>query len=205
MCFVYRLDKSANALEERFEAEFIHQQANIFFDNPNPIYNGFINPKMPVITHSKPRNIQFFEWGLIPKWAKDKSFQKNTLNARIETLSEKPSFRDSVNHRCLIPSDGFIEWRWLDEKGKNKQKYLVHFENDLLYAFAGIWSFWEDKPTGKLIPTFSIITTEANELMSFVHNNKKRMPVIIKPEFEKDWLETGNITMWNDDLKATAI
>ncbi|HOG05193.1 MAG TPA: SOS response-associated peptidase [Paludibacter sp.] len=205
MCFTYRLNKSANALEERFGAGIIHKQQPVFFDAPDPIYNGFTYPKMPVITNSKPNSIQFFEWGLLPKWAKDKSFQKNTLNARIETLSEKPSFRDSVNRRCLIPSDGFIEWRWLDEKGKNKQKYLVHFENDLLYAFAGIWSVWEDQSIGELIPTFSIITTEANELMSFVHNTKKRMPVIIKPEFEKEWLEAGNITMWNDELVATAI
>ncbi len=205
MCFTYSLNKTAKELEERFEAEIIPKQKDIVFDNPKPIYNGFAHPKMPVITHSKPRNIQFFEWGLVPHWAKDKSFQKNTLNARIETLSERPSFRDSVNRRCLIPADGFIEWRWLDEKGKNKQKYLVHFESNPLYAFAGIWSAWEDKSTGELIPTFSIITTEANELMSFVHNTKKRMPVIIKPEFEKEWLETGNITMWNDKLVATEI
>ncbi|WP_321426678.1 SOS response-associated peptidase [uncultured Bacteroides sp.] len=205
MCFTYKLNKSAKAIEERFVAEVVHKQGNMFFEQPQGSFNGFIHPQMPVITSKEPNLIQFFEWGLIPYWAKDKNFQNNTLNARLENISEKPSFKGCINNRCLIPADGFFEWQWLDNKGKNKQKYLLDFPNHEIFAFAGLWSTWKDKQTGILLNTFSIITTEANELLSIIHNSKKRMPVIIKKDNEKDWLNEGRIVLWNDDLIATKI
>lgn len=205
MCFTYKLNKSAKAIEERFVAEVIHKQGNLFFDKSQDSFNGFTHPQMPIITSKEPNKIQFFEWGLLPYWAKDKSFQDNTLNARLESLSEKPSFKNVINNRCLILADGFFEWQWLDEKGKNKQKYLLDFPSHELFAFAGLWSGWKDKITGEILNTFTIITTEANELLSVIHNSKKRMPIIIKKENEKDWLNDGKILLGNDNLIATVI
>ncbi|MBP1592993.1 MAG: yoqW [Bacteroidetes bacterium] len=204
MCFTYKLNKSAKSLEERFVAEVVHKQGNIFFDQTQNIYNGFVHPQMPVITSKEPNLIQFFEWGLLPSWAKDKSFQDKTLNARLESLTEKPSFKNVINNRCLIPADGFFEWQWLDEKGKAKQKYLLDFPNHELFAFAGLWSTWKDQ-AGELLNTFTIITTEANELLSIIHNSKKRMPVIIRKGLEREWLNNGKIVLWNDDLVATKL
>ena len=204
MCFTYRLNKKIKAIEERFVAEVINKQSNIFFDQPQDIYNGFTHPQMPIITNKESNIIQFFEWGLLPTWAKNRKFQDNTLNARLETLSEKPSFKGCINNRCLIIADGFYEWQWEDDKGKLKRKYLLEFPAHDLFAFAGLWSTWKDQ-TGKLINTFTIITTEANELLSVIHNSKKRMPIIIKKENEKDWLNDGKIVLGNDNLIATAI
>lgn len=205
MCFTYKINKSSKAIEERFVAEIVHKQGNIFFEQPQNIYNGFTHPQMPIITSDEPNKIQFFEWGLLPYWAKDKSIQDKTLNARLESLSEKPSFKNVINNRCLIPADGFIEWQWLDEKGKSKQKYLLDFNNQELFAFAGLWSSWKDKQTDELLNTFTIITTEANELLSIIHNSKKRMPVIIRKGSERNWLNDGKVILWNDDLVATKL
>lgn len=173
MCFHSQQTKSATQLEHRFKAKFIEKDKYI----PG-IYNGLQHPDTPVITNLEPQSIQLFQWGLIPFWAKDKSIQKNTLNARLETLHEKPSFRKSMQNRCLILADGFFEWQWLDTKGKQKQKYLITLPDESLFAFAGLYNTWVDKETGEIVKTYTIITTAANELMSRIHNTKKRMPVI---------------------------
>lgn len=140
MCFHSKQSKSAQELENRFDAK-IERIAEF---QPS-IYNGFQHPQTPVITNTDIYKIQLFHWGLIPFWAKDDSIKKNTLNARIETIAEKPAFRDSVNNRCMILSDGFFEWQWLDEKGKQKQKYLLTIPNEEPFAFAGLWSEWVDR------------------------------------------------------------
>ncbi len=125
--------------------------------------NGFSFPKTPVIANNKLDTIQHFQWGLVPFWAKDDSIKKYTLNARIETLKEKPSYKNSVNKRCLIVANGFYEWQWLDAKGKKKQKYLISLADNKLFAFAGIWSEWLNKKTSEIISSYSIVTTKANE------------------------------------------
>lgn len=195
MCFHSKQSKSAQELEHRFNAKFdktVQYQPSI--------YNGFQHPKTPIITNLDTNKIQLFNWGLIPFWAKDESIRKNTLNARIETIEEKPSFRNSINNRCLILADGFYEWQWLDEKGKQKQKYLLSLPNEEAFAFAGLWSEWTDQQTGEVIYTYTILTTVANELMAKIHNNKKRMPVIVANEV--DWLNGQNLKMQNDLLLA---
>lgn len=116
MCYHSKQTKSAQELKHRFKATFFEEE-----EYTPTIYNGFSFPKTPVITNADTHNIQLFNWGLIPPWAKDKDIRKNTLNARYETLSEKPSFKSSLKNRCIVLSDGFYEWQWLDEKGKNKQ------------------------------------------------------------------------------------
>jgi len=97
-----------------------------------------ICPKTPVIAHNKPGTIQPFTWGLIPFWLKDNTIQQYTLNAKIETLAEKPPFKNAINNRCLVIADGFYEWQWLDQKGRSKQKYLITLPNNALFAFGGI-------------------------------------------------------------------
>lgn len=90
---------------------------------------------------------------------------------------EKPSFKDSINKRCLVIVDGFYEWQWLDKVGKSKQKYLITHKQDEPFAFAGLYNDWLNPATGDIRRTYTIVTTEANELMAEIHNNKKRMPV----------------------------
>lgn len=130
---------------------------------------------------------------MIPNWSQDSNIQKYTLNARIETLQQKPSFKNVINNRCLVIADGFYEWQWLDEKGKKKQPFLVTLPNHELFAFAGIWSEWLNKNTGELINTYSIITTVANEFMAEIHNSKKRMPIILSPKNEYEWLNQAPV------------
>lgn len=184
MCFFTQQTKTAQEVEHRFKATIQHTE---MFETAYKI-NGFSFPKTPIITNQNPNIIQHFQWGLIPSWAKDLSIQKNTLNARIETLEEKPSFKNVVNNRCLVIADGFFEWQWLDEKGKNKQPYLITLPHHELFAFAGIWSEWLHKNTGEIINSYSIITTTADKFMAEIHNSKKRMPVILPISLENEWL-----------------
>jgi len=200
MCFHSKQSKSAQELENRFNAKFVNKK-----DYLPGIYNGFQHPKTPVITNTESDTIQLYCWGLIPHWAKDDSIKKNTLNARIETIKEKPAFRNSVNNKCLILSDGFYEWQWLDEKGKQKQKYILTLPDNALFAFAGLWSEWLDKSSGEIVKTYTLLTTEANELMSKIHNSKKRMPVIVSADHETDWLTGRELIMQNDKLMATEV
>lgn len=200
MCFHSQQSKNAQELEHRFKAKF---EANSSFTPA--VYNGFQHPATPIITKESTESIQLFHWGLIPHWAKDSSIRKNTLNARLETIHEKPSFRNYVNNKCLILADGFYEWKWLDPKGKKKEKYLITVENNEAFAFAGIYSQWIDKTTGEILNTYSILTTAANKLMSEIHNTKKRMPVILRPEEEKYWLNSKDFNFKEVDLKAKQI
>ena len=197
MCFHSKQTKSAQELEHRFDAKF--EKAENYVPS---IYNGFTFPQTPVITNKEENKIQLFNWGLIPHWAKDDSIRKNTLNARSETIHEKPSFRQVVNNRCLVLSDGFFEWQWLDEKGKKKQKYEITLPSNELFAFAGLWSEWVDKTTGELINSYAILTTEANETMSRIHNSKKRMPMILSRDNERGWINGGEMVMADGRLVA---
>lgn len=200
MCFFSQQSKSAVELEYRFKANFESK------DSYEPgIYNAFQYPKTPLITNKDSQEIQLFQWGLIPFWAADDSIKKYTLNARMETIHQKPAFRQAVNNRCLILADAFFEWQWLDDKGKQKQKYTLTLPGNTLFAFAGLWSEWTDKQTGEIIKTYTILTTQANELMSRIHNSKKRMPVILSPDMERDWLNGHALKMQNDALIANAL
>lgn len=201
MCFYTTQTKEALELENRFKAKF----NNIKLFNSPAFYNAFSFLQTPVIANNNKGVIDFFYWGLIPFWAKDIDIRKNTLNAKIETLEEKPSFRNCINNRCLIPADGFFEWQWLDEKGKQKQKYLISLPDNSLFAFAGLWSDWVNKETGELLKTYTIVTTEADDFMAKIHNSKKRMPVILSEKQETQWLEglsTENFIRPQIKLKA---
>ncbi len=188
MCFHSKQSKSAQEVENRFNAKI--KQLDYF--NIIDHINAYSFPKTPVITDMEPDTINHFNWGLIPAWAQDNEIRKMTINARIETIKEKPAFRNNYNKRCLVIANGFYEWKWLDEKGKKKEKYLIGLPNEELYAYGGIYSEWIDKSTGEIINTYSIVTTEANSLVGEIHS-KKRMPIIIKPEDEQKWLKGDEI------------
>lgn len=185
MCFHSKQSKEASEVQNRFNAKL--DKPNLFKVQNN--INAFDFPKTPVIIDTNPNIITHYNWGLIPSWSADDEIKKMTINARIETINEKPSFKHYINQRCLIIANGFYEWQWLDSKGKQKIKYEIGIGNDDLFAFAGLYSQWTDKSTGEIRDTYTMVTTEANELMSRIHNIKKRMPIILKPEDEKKWLE----------------
>ncbi len=128
------------------------------------------------------RSLGMMHWGLIPSWAKDPSIGNKMINARAETLSEKPSFKRLIaKRRCLVLSDGFYEWR---KEGKRKAPMRIRLKTGEPFGFAGLWDSWR-KPDGSDLQTFTIITTEANELLKPIHD---RMPVILLKEAEQQWL-----------------
>jgi len=204
MCFHSAIKKEPKAIETHFGATFEHPEDYV----PQDAINGFNYPETPVITNVKNDIIQQYHWGLIPSWSKDFSIRQYTLNARIETLDEKPSFRDCVQNRCLILADGFYEWQWLDKKGKSKQKYKIHLPNDKLYAYAGIYSEWKDSTTNEVFKSYSMITTEAQGIMREIHNSKMRMPIILPQDREQEWLQGEDYNAFKDvmvDLQAQKI
>ena len=178
MCYRVHVNDKIK-LPKRFNATFAF--AEIEFHTGE--INGFSHPQLPVITDINPLQIQAMEWGLLPSWAQDKSFQKNTLNCKIETAAEKPSFRNSVHQRCLVLVSGFYEWKHITVNGKLiKQKYFITARNQEFFSLAGLYNLWNG------LGTFTILTTQANELMATIHNTKKRMPVVLKQEEEALWL-----------------
>ena len=201
MCFGYEQVAPAPELKIRFKAKF--PEANNY--EPAEFISGFTHPSTPIITNQSPELIQLYQWGLIPSWAKDNTIQKSTLNAKIETLTERPSFKSSITQRCLIPVNGFYEWKWLDEKGKRKEKYHITTADSEIFTFAGLWNTWINPLTNQPVHTYTILTTEADELMAEIHNTKKRMPVILKQDSERDWLLGNKEPIIDHNLIATLI
>ncbi|MDR3651523.1 MAG: SOS response-associated peptidase [Paludibacter sp.] len=149
--------------------------------------SGFAHPKLPVITDNE---IVLKEWGLIPSWAKSKDdafeLRDKTLNAKGETIYEKPSFSQNIlSRRCLLPVSGFFEWR---DFNNNKYPYFIEPTNDPGFLLGSVFDTWLDKSTGEVYDTFSIVTTAANPLMEMIHNVKKRMPLILDLESADKWL-----------------
>jgi putative SOS response-associated peptidase YedK len=140
--------------------------------------------KVPVIVrHENSNHCRLMRWGLVPNWAKDPTIANQMINARAETLTEKPAFKDLVgSRRCIVPADGFYEWR---KEGKRKVPMWVHLKSREPFGMAGLWDDWRN-PSGKRVESFTIITTEPNELVRPIHN---RMPVILRPEDEEQWLD----------------
>jgi putative SOS response-associated peptidase YedK len=196
MCYTIKQTANQRLLEGRFKARLKYPAQLETIESSG----GFAFPLVPVITNEDVESIQLFHWGLIPHWAKDKEIRKNTLNARIETIDEKPSFRASVMNRCFVLIDGFYEYQWQDAKGKEKKRFLMTMPDGEPFALGGLFSIWTDKTTGELVPSFTILTTEANEQMAIIHNTKKRMPLILTKDNEMDWLE-GKIEKVRFDKK----
>lgn len=150
-----------------------------------PRYN--IAPGQPILAigNDAPRRAEFFTWGLIPSWSKDPSIGSRMLNARAETLAEKPSFRGPLKYkRCLILADGFYEWKMV-EGAKTKTPYFIRLASGKPFAFAGLWDEWH-APDGSQVRSAAIITTAPNTLMAALHN---RMPVILPEDSHALWLD----------------
>ena len=151
----------------------------------HPRYNIAPSQNAPVILNEEEKSVQLLRWGLIPSRAKDPAIGYKLINARADTIAEKSSFRAAFKkRRCLIPADGFYEWR-LESDGRTKTPMRIRLKSKEPFTFAGLWETWKDQQE-KEIRTFTIITTEPNEILQPIHN---RMPVIMKPEDEEAWLD----------------
>ena len=180
MCGRYRLARKKEILAEVFDAG----------DDVDwsPRYNIAPSQSVPVVRQDATRPVRSFSlirWGLIPFWAKDAKAGYKMINARAETIADKPAFREPFqSRRCLIPADGFYEWA---QYSKGKSPFCFTLVNDSVFAFAGIWDRWIN-PERELVETCSIITTSANALVSAIHD---RMPVILERENYDIWLDPG--------------
>jgi putative SOS response-associated peptidase YedK len=135
-----------------------------------------------VLASSDGREMKFFKWGLIPSWAKDASMGARFINARSETVDEKPAFREAFKkRRCIIPADGFYEWQRTEGR---KQPFFFQMRDESPFGFAGLWERWQGE--GQLIESCTILTTQANEVLSPVHD---RMPVILHSSDYELWLD----------------
>ncbi len=188
MCYRVEMKMDIRKLAKRFNANLADPAGFV----PAAEFNGFEYPVLPVILAELPSRVSLeYHWGLIPPWSREIEIRKNTLNARVESLNDKPAFRDSVNNRCLVLATGYYEWRWNDPKGKSKQKFEIHHAEAEAFAFAGLYSR-QTLGDGKSRNTFTIVTTAANPQMRYVHNNKLRMPLMLNPGDEQAWLNASN-------------
>ncbi len=182
----YSLNKSPDYLKERFEAELDQDFKKVYH------VSAYDNPSMPVITDKEPDKFSFLKWGLVPFWIEDekgvKDIRTKTVNARADTIFEKPSYKVPIKERrCLILMDGYFEWR--EVNGKTYPYYIQKKNNDA-FAVAGIWDEWEDKKNERKLRTYSMISIDANPFIEKVNNKKKRMPVIFSEEEESKWIQS---------------
>ncbi len=146
-------------------------------------YNIAPTQEVLTVVGGETRRAGFMRWGLIPHWAKDTKIGRRMINARAETVAEKPAFRDALRRRrCLVLADGFYEWQ---KSGQSKSPMRVAMRSGQPFAFAGLWSVWKD-PEGNRIPSCTIITTSANDLLRPIHH---RMPAILPRDAEDLWLD----------------
>lgn len=185
MCGRYSLTTAPEALRRLFDF--------VAGSNLEPRYNIAPTQPAPVVrmmAEGAARELAMPRWGLIPSWAKDASIGNRTINARSETVAEKPSFRSAFRQRrCLVPADGFYEWR---REGGIKQPYRIGMKDGGAFAFAGLWERWLGADDGEAVDSFTILTTEANRKLRPIH---PRMPVILAPESYETWLDTSPETV----------
>lgn len=178
-----------------------------------PIYHasGFSHPKLFIYTVDSPYLPQVATWGLVPHWVKDheqlKKIWNSTLNARCETIFEKPSFREAAKYRrCIVYVDGFYEHHHYNGR---TYPFFIFKKNNLPLALAGLWSEWVNRETGEILTSFSIVTTKGNTLLTKIHNNPKlaepRMPLLLTHELEDKWLDQimdeQDVTEIQEELK----
>ncbi len=186
MCFSVNVNLVKDELENRYGATFPDRDRYA----PSYYYHAFGLPELPAICSGASDSIQLLKWGLIPSWTRNteeaNTIRYKTFNARAETVSSKPSFsKPFKSKRCLIPVKGFFEWQ---HSGDKKIPWYIYPGDDNVFSIAGIFDQWVETNTGEIFNTFSIITTEANDLMAVIHNSKKRMPVILDRSDENKWI-----------------
>ncbi|MDA8352658.1 MAG: SOS response-associated peptidase [Firmicutes bacterium] len=179
MCGRFTLTVGLGEIQERFRVQEVDPMDH------SPRYNIAPTQSLPILVAEQgKRRLVSMRWGLIPRWAKDPSIGNRLINARSETLTQKPAFRRSFQRqRCLVPADSFFEWR-KNETGK-KEPLRVMLEGGELFGFAGLWDQWTD-PQGETVHSFTIITTRPNEKMERIHH---RMPAILHHAEENLWLD----------------
>lgn len=178
MCGRFSFGVKEHIVKDRFNVE---AESTLF----SPRYNCAPTQKLAVISNAAPNQLSYFRWGLIPVWAKEMAIGAKMINAKAETITEKPSFRSSFKkRRCLVPADSFYEW----QKGSLKTPFRIMMNNEHPFAMAGIWDVWINE-RGEELPSFSILTTMANSLIAPIHH---RMPVILAPENEEKWLDESD-------------
>ena len=187
MCFSVNVNIVKEELEKRYGVDFPYE----YRYQPSYYYHAFSLPELPAICSETPDRIEILQWGLIPSWIRNLDDANNirykTFNARAETVAVKPSFSGSVSSkRCVVPIRGFFEWQ---HTGRQKVPwYIYHPDNEIL-SLAGLYSEWTDRSNGEMHRTFTVITTEANDMMAVIHNSKKRMPALLDREGEKIWTD----------------
>ena len=179
MCGRFTLFHTPEEVAERFGVDSVMEA--------EAQYNIAPTQNVTVVTQNGTRHLGNYHWGLIPSWAKDPAIGSRMINARAETLAEKPSFRTALSRRrCLIPADGFYEWQDAAEGGKAaKTPMFLHRKDSGLFAFAGLWDEWH-APDGSPLRSCTIITTTPNAVAAPIHD---RMPVILRPDDEAFWLD----------------
>ncbi len=182
MCGRYTLKAEKKEMEEEFGARVESAEAL------PARYNIAPTQFIPVVRHLEAeRFLSAMKWGLIPSWAKDEKIGNKMINARAETVAEKPAFRSAFkSRRCIVPASGFYEWKRLGDK-EGKQPFYFYLKDKPVFGFAGLWEEWRDTKSGEILESCTIITTEANEVLLPVHD---RMPVILKAEDYEQWLDT---------------
>ncbi|MGB2992829.1 MAG: SOS response-associated peptidase [Paenisporosarcina sp.] len=192
MCGRYSLFADFRKIEERFgEATFDVEE---YEESYNIAPSQMI---LSVVNDGSKNRIGYLKWGLVPPWAKDPKIGFKMINARAETVHEKPSFREALKKkRCLIVANSFYEWKQTEDR---KVPMRIKMKNNELFAMAGLWESWTS-PSGVLVHTCTILTTEPNDLMSTIHD---RMPVILKEEDEQTWLNPAIKTI--EELKPFLI
>lgn len=188
MCYKVANTATKQQLESLLDAEFDDPQGRNW--EPQNAVSGFAHPQLPACLAAEPHRLQLLRWGLVPHWTRDAvqaaELANQTLNARAETLFEKPAFRTAARHnRCVIPVTGFFEWQTV---GRRKLPYTITPANDSLFLLGGVADTWADPTTGEVHHTFSIVTVPANPLMARIHNTKQRMPLILPRAHVLPWL-----------------
>ena len=182
MCGRFVQSHDASFYAEAFQVETIRADTLPASYNVAPTDSVYA-----VAEHNGARLLGSFRWGLIPWWAKDRRIGARNINARAETVAEKPAFRDSfAKRRCLIPADGFYEWQRLP---KGKLPHYFYRVDDRPLALAGLWASWNDPESGDRVRTCTILTGRPNDLVVDIHD---RMPVILPEDVWTDWLDRGN-------------
>jgi len=181
-------------------AEWMQARNTNVFDETYlaPSYNVAPTDFQPIVRLDRDgqRELTVMRWGLVPYWAKDSKIGFSTINAKSETVTTSPTFREAMKRRrCLVPAEWFYEWQKTD--AKTKQPYAISLRDDSLFAFAGLWERRNDKSKDQVLETYTILTTDPNELMEPIHN---RMPVILALKDYQRWLEPGEPTHLPVDL-----
>ncbi len=195
MCFHFSISRDIADIKDHYQRLFGLDDMEVDDSDFDKIFhaNAFTFPLLPVVTAAEPQRLQFFHWGLIPKWQKSREealkFRSNTLNARSETIFEKASFRASImQKRCLVPTTGFFESLHV---GKKTYPFFIGLRSHDIFSFGAIHEEWLDKESGEIFKTFSICTHAAAPLIAKIHNTKERQPLMLSGHAEEQWLNTS--------------